>query len=218
MTLPRPVIVIGAGGHARVVADALLCAGTEVLGFTDADPTTWGRSHFGLPILGGDGSLANHNPSTLCLVNGLGSINPKSSMTRRRVQETMMSNGWVFVGVRHPSATISPQAQLADDAQILAGATVQPGASIATGAIVNTRAVVEHDVQIGAWSHVAPGAVVCGDIRIGTHTHVGAGATVRQGLRLGNHCLIGLGAVVISDLPDSTTVIGVPARSIELKK
>lgn len=218
MSTSPSVIVIGAGGHARVVADALLCVGAGVLGFTDPDPSRWGLPHFGLPVLGGDDVLAGHDPATVRLANGLGMVDARGSLLRRRVQEALTARGWRFVAVRHPSGVISPRATLADDVQVLAGAVIQPGASLETGAIVNSRAVVEHDVHVGAWTHVAPGAVICGDARLGEHTHVGAGATVRQGLRIGDRCLIGLGAAVVCDLPPSTVAAGVPARPFELKQ
>lgn len=218
MTAPVGVIVIGAGGHARVVADALLCAGATVIGFTDADPATWGRMQAGVPVLGGDDVLRQHDARTVRLVNGLGMIDARSSALRRRVQEELMSRGWAFAAVRHPSAIISPRAQVSGDAQVLAGAVVQPGASIGVGSIVNTRAVVEHDTCVGDWSHVAPGAVICGDARIGMHTHVGAGATVRQGVHIGDRCLIGIGAAVVADQATASTVAGVPARPFESKQ
>lgn len=215
MTSPRAVIVIGAGGHARVVADALLCSGDDVLGFTDADASLWGRTLLGLPVLGGDELLERHDARAVALVNGLGMIDARSATLRRRVQEGLTSRGWTFLAVHHPSAIVSPHARLASDVQVLAGAVVQTGASVGAGTIINTRAVIEHDVAVGDWSHVAPGAVVCGDVRIGGSTHVGAGATVRQGLSVGARCLIGIGAAVVSDQADDTCAVGVPARPLE---
>lgn len=218
MSVASSVIVIGAGGHARVVADALLCAGVKVLGFTDTDPIIWGQAHFGLPILGGDDILVSHDPATTCLANGLGMVDARGSLLRCQVQDKLTARGWRFIAVHHPSAIISPRAHLADDVQVLAGAVVQPGASIKVGTIVNSRAVVEHDAHVGAWTHVAPGAVICGDVRIGAHVHVGAGTTVRQGLLIGDHSLVGLGAAVVCDLPPSTIAAGVPARPFKLKQ
>lgn len=218
MSSPFAVIVIGAGGHARVVADALLCAGDAVIGFTDVDPAAWSRTHFGLPVLGGDNILSQHDANTVRLANGLGMVDARGSWLRRRVQDYLTSRGWSFVAVRHPSAIVSPRAQLAADAQVLAGAVVQPGATIGSGAIVNSRAVIEHDAHVGGWCHVAPGAVICGDVRIGEHAHVGAGATVRQGVNIGERCVIGIGAAVVCDQPATTTVAGVPARPLKMKQ
>lgn len=212
MTLSRSVIVIGAGGHARVVADALVCAGAKVLGFTDSDASLWGRLLQGLPVLGGDDVLTRHDPGAVTLVNGLGMIDARSATLRRRVQEVLTSRGWTFTAVRHPSAIVSPRAGLASDVQVLAGAVIQTGASVGTGTIINTRAVIEHDATLGDWSHVAPGAVICGNVRIGAFTHVGAGATVRQALHIGARCLIGIGAAVVSGQSDGACVVGVPAR------
>lgn len=211
------VIVIGAGGHARVVADALLCADVRVLGFTDADPSSWGLTNFGLPILGGDDVLASYDPTTVCLANGIGMVDPQGSIVRRQVQGKLAACSWRFVAVHHPSAIISPRAQLAEDVQVLAGAVIQAGASVGAGAIINSRAVVEHDVRVGAWTHVAPGAVICGGAQIGSSAHVGAGAVVRQGIELGNSVLVGVGAAVVRHQLSVTSLAGVPARPMDQK-
>lgn len=217
MNTRYPVIVIGAGGHARVVADALLCADIRVLGFTDADPSNWGLTNFGLPILGGDDVLAGYDPTTVCLANGVGMVDPHGSIVRCQVQGKLAACGWRFVAVHHPSAIISPRALLAEDVQVLAGAVIQAGASVETGAIVNSGAIVEHDVRIGAWTHVAPRAVVCGGAQIGSSAHVGAGAVVKQGIELGNNVLVGVGAAVVRHHLSFTSLAGVPARPMDRK-
>lgn len=207
------VIVIGAGGHAAVVCDALLRSGAQVLGFTDADPKLRGNTLCGLPVLGSDDVLRDHDPNHGLLALGLGSLDSASSRVRERVQVRLQAQGWRFCTVQHPSAIVSPFAQLAEGVQLMAGAVVQPHARIGTGTIVNTRAVVEHDVVIGSWSHVAPGAVVCGGTHVGAHSHVGAGAVLRQGLRLGDHTLIGAGAAVVRSYAGGGTLLGVPAHA-----
>ncbi|MDN3545722.1 MAG: NeuD/PglB/VioB family sugar acetyltransferase [Roseateles asaccharophilus] len=217
MTSPCSVIVIGAGGHARVVADALLCVGVRVLGFTDADPSRWNQTSFGLPILGGDDVLASYDPTAVCLANGLGMVDAQGAIVRRQVQVKLATQGWRFVAVRHPSAVISPRALLAEDVQVHAGAVIQAGASVEAGAIVNSRAVIEHDVRVGAWTHVAPGAVICGEAQIGSGAHIGAGAVVRQGIELGNNVLVGVGAAVVRHQLSATVLAGVPARPMDWK-
>lgn len=215
---PMKAIVIGAGGHAAVVADALLAAGTEVLGFTDTDTALHGSMLCGLPVLGDDRALLDHDPGAVWLANGLGSLGNQAQPLRQRVQEHLESQGWRFCQVVHPGAIVSRFARLGAAAQVMAGAVVQPGASIAAGVIINTRAVVEHDADIGAWSHVAPGAVVCGQAVIGSGSHVGAGAVVRQGLHLGAHTLLGAGAVAVADFSGDGVLIGVPAHPLEASK
>ena len=224
MSADRPVIVIGSGGHARVVADALLAAGTTVLGFTDADPARHGLSLLGLPVLGGDDALQAHRPDAVHLANGLGGVGsvdasgPGQGRLRQRVQQGLAAQGWLFVGVRHPSAVLSPFAELAGGVQLLAGSIVQPGARLGEGCIVNTSAVVEHDVHLSAWCHVAPRALLCGDVRVGTGSHIGAGAVLRQGVRLGANTLVGAGAVVVRSFDGSVVLAGVPARVMESRR
>jgi sugar O-acyltransferase (sialic acid O-acetyltransferase NeuD family) len=212
-----PVIVVGAGGHALVVADALLAAGTPVLGFTDAAAHRCGERCLGdLVVIGDDDALSEHDPSQILLVNGLGGILANGpTCLRVRVQERLEAAGWRFVGVRHPSAVISPFAGIDATAQVMAGAVIQPHSSVGRGAIVNTGAVIEHDVDLGAWVHVAPRAVVCGNVRLGAGTHVGAGSVIRQGVSLGAGVIVGVGAAVVRDQAGAAILAGVPARALE---
>lgn len=212
------VIVIGAGGHASVVADALLAAGIEVIGFTDADVRRHGAQLCGLPVLGDDAALTLHDPEQVQLANGLGSLGNDAAPLRQRVQQGLEATGWRFCNVIHPTASVSPFARLGAGIQVMAGAVVQPGARLDDGAIINTRAVVEHDVHIGAWTHVAPGAVVCGDAVIGACSHVGAAAVVRQGVHLGERTLLGLGAAAVKHFSGMGTLTGVPARPLKVEQ
>lgn len=210
-----PHIVVGAGGHATVVADALLTAGLPVLGFVDADSARHGRTLCGLPVLGGDAALDAYSPDAVMLVNGIGGVGKRvGESLRATVQRTLSARGWRFVQLRHPTATVSSFAHLHEGVQVLAASVVQAGASIGSGCIVNTGAIVEHDVVLGDWVHVAPGAVVCGDVTIGARSHVGAGAVVRQGVRLGADTIVGAGAVVVASF-DGGLLVGVPARRLD---
>jgi len=207
------VVIIGSGGHAAVVADALLAAGRRVLGCTDADPGRYGALVCGLPVLGDDSVLDAHDQAEVQLANGIGGT--RGEPLRARVQRALEARGWHFTPVRHPSAVVSPFAQVADSAQLLARSVVQPGARVGEGCIVNTGAVVEHDVQLGEFVHVACGAVLCGHVQVGAHSHIGAGAVVRQGLVLGAHTVVGAGAAVVRPSAGGATLIGVPASEME---
>ncbi len=212
-----PVIVVGAGGHAAVVADTLLAAGRTVLGFVDGDPTKHGTRVLGLPVLGDDAALDAHRGGGVELANGIGGPGSTPSVgqgtLRRRVQHRLSALGWTFVAVRHPGAIVSRFAVLGPSTQVLAGAVVQPCATVGDGAIVNTRAVVEHHAQVGAFAHIAPGAVLCGEVQVGEETHVGAGAVVRQGIHLAARVVVAAGAAVARDV-HSGIVAGVPARAL----
>jgi len=209
------IIVIGSGGHAAVLVDALLAAGETVIGLTDADAGRHGLEICGRAVIGGDAELANYRARDVQLANGVGSTG--SSAGRRALQSKLEGAGWTFAMVRHPTALVSPFAQVAQSAQLLAGSIVQPRAVIAAGCIVNTRAVVEHDVTLGDFTHVAPGAVICGDVRIGAGCHIGAGAVIRQGITLGADTVIAAGAVVVRDHPGNAVLAGVPARILSRK-
>ena len=212
--MSRPIVIIGAGGHATVVADALLACGLIVLGFTDSDPALADHRACGLRILGNDNILASYATDEIELVIGLGGAGAAGSLAlRERVQQRLAAGGWRIVGVRHPSAIVSVFAEVADSAQLFAGAIVQPHARIADGAIVNTGAIAEHDSVVGAFSHVASAACVCGGVTLGVRVHVGASAVVRQGVRVADDVVIGAGASVVRDCPISGAIlIGIPAQ------
>lgn len=210
--MAEKVIVIGAGGHAGVVADALLAAGIEVTGFTDSNAATHASRLFGIPVLGNDDILERYSPSEFTLANGIGGI--QSMDLRQRVQERLEERGWRFCGVVHPRAIVSPFASIGEGVQVLAGAIVQAGVQLAKGCIVNTGAVIEHGSAVAEWVHVAPGAVLCGGVSVGHASHVGARAVIRQSIKLGPQTVVGLGAVVVRDFDGAGVLVGVPARSL----
>lgn len=204
------VIVVGAGGHAAVVADALLLMGRRVLGFVDRDTSRWGQSLCGLAVIGDDEALASYHPGRVHLANGVGGA--KGEALRAQVQQRLEGAGWQFVTVRHPSAVISPFTQLGPSVQLMAQSVVQPGARLGAGCIVNSAAVIEHDTAVGEFVHVACNATLCGGVDVGDGSHIGAGAVVRQGVRLGKATVVGAGAVVLEDFEGGGTLVGVPAR------
>lgn len=204
----RSVVIVGAGGHGLVLAEALRLSGVTVLGF--ADPEAAGEVG-GLPILGDDTVL--DRAGGYDLVNGLGWTGTEAGRGRRQaVQARLEGLGFRFVGARHPSAVIARDVTVADDVQLMAGCIVQPGAVLDRGVIVNSGAIVEHGVHLGAFTHCASGAILCGDVRIGADAHVGGGAVVRQGVTLEDGVVVGAGAVVISAGTGSGALVGVPAQ------
>ncbi|MFW5837491.1 MAG: acetyltransferase [Desulfovibrionaceae bacterium] len=211
--MSKPHIVIGAGGHAKVLVDAMLLAGMEVLGLLDRDPGQAPKDVLGVPVLGDESLLQDHPPEDVDLVNAVGSV--KTMNARREVFERLCGQGYEFAVIRHPGAVVSPHAKLLEGAQVLAGAVVGPGATIGENAIVNTGAVVDHDCDVGAHCHIAPGATLSGGVVVGEESHVGVGASVIQGVRLGRSCLAAAGAVVVRDALDGVTLMGVPARERE---
>ena len=198
--MSRPVIVLGGGGHAKVVIDTLLAGGATVTGLCDPALSPGDKGPLGIPVLGGDDALDAHPPADFVLANGIGSTG--STKLRRQVFERAKANGYAFATVVHPSASVARDVTLAEGAQVMAGAVVQPGAVLERNCLVNTGASVDHDCVIGAHAHVAPGVTLCGGVWIGPGTHLGTGACVIQGIRIGGERLVVAGSVVVADLPD----------------
>ena len=210
MTLP--VLILGAGGHARVLIDALLASSALIAGIVDPDPMLAGATVLGVPVLGGDEIVCNYSPDEILLVNGLGSI--RLPQRRQEVFERFSATGYSFAPVVHPSAVIAADVELAEGVQIMAGAVVQTGCHIGANAIVNTRASVDHDCVIGDHSHIAPGVTLSGGVTVGRSSHIGTGTTIIQGIGIGDSSLVGAGSLVLKDVPSGVTVVGAPARMI----
>lgn len=207
------IIIVGAGGHGRVVADALRSAGADVLGFTDPDASLHGTSLDGLQVLGDDSVLARFAPHQHRLALGIGSVDV--APLRAGVAARLQAAGWQLETVVHPGAIVARSAVLEPGAQVMAGAIVQCGARIGSGALINTGAQVDHDCVIGRYAHLAPGAVLSGNVWLGEGCHVGTGAVIIQGVRLGDRVMVAAGAVVVSDARDDTRLFGVPARGAD---
>jgi len=210
--MTKPVIVIGGGGHARVVMDALRLRGVSMLGICDPALPRGSTGPFGVAVLGDDEAVAAYAPSQVDLVNGVGST--QSTQARRQVFETFGKRGYRFAAVVHPSAIVAGDVTLDEGAQIMAGAIIQSGTAVGRDAIVNTGARIDHDCRIGDHVHVAPGATLSGSITIGPGTHIGVAAAVIQGVKIGRDCLIGAGTVVTRDVADGTRLVTPASRTL----
>jgi sugar O-acyltransferase (sialic acid O-acetyltransferase NeuD family) len=200
------ILILGAGGHAKVVADILLCQGLDVRGFLDDDPRTWGATRLDLPVLGAISTYKDHAPDGLAL--GIG-----DNAARKQVVEQMgqAAQGLWHIAI-HPRATIAASARLGRGVVIAAGAVLNPDSVLGDYAILNTGATVDHDCSIGAYAHIAPGTHLSGGVSIGCGTLVGVGASVAPGCSVGEWSALGAGVVVVRDVPGGVTAKGVPAR------
>lgn len=203
--------MIGGGGHAKVVVDGLRLGGREILGFVD--PRQPEQAAPGLPSwLGDDDAVLRHGVDTVELANGVGST--ASTVVRRNVFQRFQALGYRFPAIVHPSAILARDAMVSEGAQIMAGVVVQSGARIGVNAILNTRCAVDHDCDIGAHAHLAPGSVLSGSVTIGEGAHIGTGAAIIQGKSIGPYSVVGAGAVIVTDIPPNVLALGVPARII----
>jgi UDP-perosamine 4-acetyltransferase len=205
------IVIIGGGGHARVLVEALAARRTDILGFVSLDTEVASGVMAGLQCLGGDSDLLARGPDGIVLVNGVGTIGKPER--RRAAFNSYRGAGFTFLQVVHPSAIVASDVVLDEGAQIMARAVLQPGVRIGANTIVNTGAILDHDVSIGDHAHVAPGACLAGGVRVGDASHIGAGATIIQNIWIKDGALVGAGAVVIADVAEAVTVVGVPARA-----
>ncbi|GGI29200.1 NeuD/PglB/VioB family sugar acetyltransferase [Bradyrhizobium guangdongense] len=197
------LIVLCAGGHARVIIEALLSRGIHPAAAADRDATRLGEVIGGVKITGSDDDVLKMAADTVELANGLGNRASRTDSGlsgRRLLFDRFAARGYKFPVIAHASAVIASDAQLGDGAQVMAGAVIQPAARLGRNTLINTRAVVEHDCMVGDHAHVAPGAVLCGGVSIGESVHIGAGAVVLVGVKVGAGAVVAAGAVVTRDV------------------
>jgi sugar O-acyltransferase (sialic acid O-acetyltransferase NeuD family) len=207
------VLIVGAGGHAQVVADALQQSRNSAMpflpvGYVDDHTALHGQVILGLPVLGSIASLS-HVPHDAVVI-GIG-----NNAIRRRLFEQLGTQNERLIVVRHPAAVIAPDVVIGDGTVVMAGAIINTGVRIGTNVILNTGCTIDHHNQIGDHAHVAPGAHLGGDVRVGEETLLGIGAVVMPQRHIGSRTIIGAGAVVCSDIPDGVTAVGLPARIIK---
>lgn len=207
------VIGLGAGGHAKVVADILrLMGGFEIHGILDPRPAA-DLADLGAPLLGDDSRLEELIASGVrhVFVGVGGATDPRR---RQALFDRAKIAGAEFVAAIHPQAVVADSASIGDGPTIMAGAIVNAAARLGHNVIVNTGAIVEHDCELGDHVHVATGARLAGGVKVGAAAHIGIGATIIQGITIGEGALVGAGAVVVRDVPPRTVVVGVPARAL----
>jgi sugar O-acyltransferase (sialic acid O-acetyltransferase NeuD family) len=206
--MKKDLLVIGGGGHAKVVIDIALRSGTwRIAGVLDDAAGATGRSVLGCVVLGGTERISDYSKSGTAFVVAIG-----SNAIRERLQAAANSVGLVAATLIHPSAVLAESVQIGDGAVVMAGAVINADARIGKGVIVNTGAVIDHDCQIGDYCHIAPGVKLCGSVSVGPRSLVGVGASVIPGVAIGSDCVIGAGAAVVSPVTSGSRVVGVPAR------
>ncbi|MBV5257546.1 transferase [Synechococcus moorigangaii CMS01] len=208
------VAILGAGGHARVVADILMSAAesgadVSVAGFVAPEGNGWRC----FPLLGDDHALSGlvSSGQITHFIIGVGSISG-GTPHRIRLADAAVAAGAQPISAIHPTAAVARDVIIEPGAVIMAMAAVNVGSRIGKHAIINTGACIDHDAIVDDFAHVAPRSVLSGDVRVGRNALVGVGATVRQGLSIGANATLGAGAVAVSDIAKGVTAKGNPAR------
>jgi len=205
----RNLLVLGAGGHGKVVADAARATGRwQEIAFLDDRAPGLG-SVLGYSVVGDVGSAGRLTGRFSCAVVAVGDA-------RRRLEliDELERDGYSVAVIVHPRASVSPFASLATGTVVMAGAVINPDASVGRGGIINSGACVDHDCRLGDGVHICPGVSLAGNVTVGDRTWIGIGSCARQGVTIGRDVVVGAGATVVSDVGDGLTVVGTPARPL----
>lgn len=208
--MSKPIFIISAGGHAKVLLECLIAIGKPISAFIETDAEKIGCKIFNIDIISQDFFLKNYAASDVLLVNGLGSVT--IPILRKKVFLFFKEKGYLFLTLTHPTAYVAKDVILGEGSQLLAGCIVQTGTILQDNIIINTGVLIDHDCFIGHHSHIAPGVTLSGGVLIKESCHIGCAATIVQGIAIEKESLVAAGAVVIVDLKKNSRVAGVPAR------
>jgi sugar O-acyltransferase (sialic acid O-acetyltransferase NeuD family) len=202
------LVIVGASGHGKVIADI-----AEKIGYTDIvflDDNLTVKSCGNYVVVGECKEAVSYKNADFVVAIG-------NTKIRRKIQSELMETGLRIVSLIHPDAVIAINVQIGVGTVVMAGAVVNPCTEIGQGCIINTCASVDHDCHIGDYVHVSIGAHVAGTVTIRSDTWIGAGATISNNLEITSGCMVGVGAVVVNDIKEPGTYVGVPARRMDMK-
>lgn len=194
----RPILLLGAGGHAAVLTDILRQLNCELLGLVSLEPPKSQDVFKGLRWYSSDDDVLSYKKDEIFLVNAIGSL--PGNFLRRELHKKFNGLGYQFMTIVSPHAIVSKHAKIDEGAQVFPGCIINANAVIGEGSIVNTGAIIEHDCVIGRHNHIAPGVVLSGSVVTEDSVHIATGASVIQGIQIGENTIIGAGATVTKDV------------------
>lgn len=197
------LVIIGASGHGKVVADIAEKNGYSDIVFLDDDSETEFCGEYA--VVGESTDAPRFEGSDFVVAIG-------NANTRCEIQSFLTENGLNAVSLVHPSAVVARKVKIGAGTVVMAGAVINPGAEIGSGCIINTCSSVDHDCRVGNFVHVSVGTHLAGTVTVGDKTWVGAGVTVSNNVNIAANCTIGAGAVVINDIEKAGVYVGVPAK------
>ncbi len=197
------LLIIGASGHGKVIADIALKCGYQNIAFID-DKAVGECMNF--PIIGTSDDLNQANDGNTDFIIGIG-----NNQIRKMFAETYWLN---WITLIHPSAQIGLDVKIGIGTVVMANSVINSGTSIGKHGIINSAAVVEHDNKLGDYVHISPNAALAGTVHVGDNTHIGIGATVKNNINICSDCIIGTGSVIVKNIVVSGTYVGVPAQKL----
>ena len=194
-------ILIGAGGHAKVIAEIIEESGGTIQQIVDANSKI-------TELIGY--RVTKEIPKGYPMIIAIG-----NNTIRKRVADENKAEFGIAI---HPSANISKRSSIENGSVVMSGVSINSGTQIGKHCIINTNASVDHDCVISDFVHISPNAALAGNVTVGEGSHIGIGSSVIQGINIGKWVTIGAGAVIIVDIPDHAVVVGVPGRIIKYNK
>lgn len=201
----KQLIIIGASGHGKVVADIAKKNGYESIVFLDDNENLISCGHY--PVIGKSGSFLTHEGDVFVAIGD-------ASIRQRLMEEIKRACRSIPVLI-HPSAVIADDVSIGYGTVVAAGAIINPETTIGKGCIINTASSVDHDCVIKDYAHISVGSHVAGTVIVGARSWIGAGAVISNNIEICSDCMIGAGAVVVGDIKERGTYVGVPARVIK---
>lgn len=201
----KSVIIIGAGGHAKVIADIILNSGDKVVGFLD-DKLKKNEYVLGLPILGKIDNLSEYNEHFVVI--GIG-----SNYIRKKISEKFPDIKY-YTAI-HPTATIGLNVTIGEGTVIMGNAVINTSSNVGRHCIINTGSLIEHDNTLEDYVHISPNATLGGTVFVGALTHIGLGASVRNNIFITGNCVIGVGSVVVDSIKEKGIYMGIPAKKFK---
>jgi acetyltransferase EpsM len=209
--MPKPIIIIGYGGHAAEAAAAALAMSiideSTIEGFVDSDPSGKPPELFGLPLLG-DESILTGREKEIKLHIAIG-----DNALRRKIADRF--KGFEFATIIHASSSVGPWVEIGDGSLLAPGCVCTARLSIGSHVIINTGSIISHDCEIGDYANISPGCILAGNVKIGENTFLGSGVSIAPGVSIGADSKISIGSVVTKDIPSGVTAAGTPARVID---
>lgn len=205
--MSKRLVIIGASGHGKVIADIAEKNGYNNIIFLDDNNAVKNCGKY--PVVGTVYDAGHYSDMDFIVGIGRGEI-------RKKIQEQLIEKGLNIISLIHPKAVVADDTVIGIGTVVMAGAVINPGATIGNGCIVNTGATVDHDNIIDDYVHISVGSHLAGSVHVGKDTWVGAGATIINNVNVCENCVIGAGAVVVDDIKEPDIYIGVPARKMSM--